>query len=585
MKTFFAMLIKRIIGFFMKKFTCLLLVFALALATFCPVRAEGPDARPGNFEPTLGDNLAAVGGSPVSFLPQLSAVSDEKTAPQENAAQGEQAGGSLFDPEKLPEVEAVLEPETDVQNQESERLKKQCRSIYLKALWSSGKSSLRGFCGLMTGLQIWRLGLTKGAEIYNGNGFYDAYKRQSITSAGYNVKTIDASAMRLEEALNHVTAGGTRNAYNLIACFQWTNTRAGAIFGHAVVIHGIVDGQVYFVEGFPTSLGGAEGNTIVCSISEFEDFYGDWTSYEGLVELGDKRYTDFCKEYPTDLFVTAPGAMILDEPQEEGLVIRSAQDKEILRVSGIYQNPDGAYYYRVDEGFIEVGRATVQQVNLDGPTAEIALPEITPGQDFSLGCKVVSSTSNISAVQVNIVGADGKIIQTQSFASSGRMRDLPNVQVAALEQGVYRVQVLALVENTVLEKGNLRTQKTMHTIYDAPFGVGQEADVPAVAPTQDGWVMEGGVRYCYKDGAPRVGWYCDGGADYYFAPDGAVTTGWAKINGKWRCFTDTGVMRTGWVDAPWGRCYLLSNGEPAVGEKVIDGVTYTFGDDGAVIEN
>ncbi len=548
MKIWIAMLFKRIIGFFMKKFTCILLCACLALGLFCPVQAKEEN----------------------------NTVKEENTAVQENKG--------LFDPEKLPTVEEILEPETDAQKQEAERLKKQSRSIYLKALYASGKSSLQGFCGLMTGLQIWKLGLTTSAEIYNGNGFYDAYKRQNITSNGYNVRTIDASTMSLEEALYHVTAGGTRNAYNLIACFQWTNTRAGAIFGHAVVIHGIVDGMVYFVEGFPTSIGGGEGNPLVCTISEFEDFYGDWTSYEGLVELGDKSYADFCKEYPTDLFITAPGAMILDTPQDTGAVIRTAQEKELLRACGIYQNPDGAYFYRVEEGYIEADRCALQQVNIGGPTAEISLPEIQPGTAFSLGCKVISSTSNVSAVQVNITDENGKLLQTASFASSGRMCDLPKVDCLPLEQGVYRVQVLAMVENALLTKGKLQTEKKMHTIYDASFGVGQEADVPADAPALDGWVMENGVRYFYQNGAPRVGWYCDGGADYFFAPDGAVTTGWAKINGQWRCFTDTGVMRTGWVDAPWGRCYLLSNGVAAVGEKEIDGVTYNFGDDGAVIE-
>ena len=544
MKAAIAMFIKRIIGFFVKKFTCLLLCLALALGMFSPVSATR--------------------------------VQDEKTS-----AQGENK--NLFDPETQPEAEEFIEPDETEKDAEAQRLKDQSRAIYRKALWASGKSSLRGYCGLMTGLQIWKLGLTRSAEIYNGNGFYDAYKRQTQTSAGYNVKTIDASAMSLEEALWHVTASGTRNAYNLIACFQWTNTRAGSIFGHAVVIHGIVDGMVYFVEGFSTSLGGGEGNPLVCTISEFEDFYGDWTSYEGLVELGDKRYADFCKEYPTDLFITAPGALILEEPREESSVIRTVQEKELLRASGIYQNTEEVYFYRVDEGYIQVERCGLQQVNIGGPTAEITLPEILPGTDFTLGCKVFSSTSNVSAVQVNITDENGELLQTGSFASSGRMCDLPDVKVLALEQGTYRVQVLAMVENTVLDKGQLRVEKKMHTIYDEPFGVGQEVDIPAAAPVVDGWVMEGGVRYFYQDGAPRVGWYCDGGLDYYFAPDGAVTTGWAKINGKWRCFTNTGVMRTGWADAPWGRCYLLSNGEPAVGEREIDGITYRFDADGAMI--
>ncbi|MBQ8769006.1 MAG: cell wall-binding protein, partial [Oscillospiraceae bacterium] len=107
--------------------------------------------------------------------------------------------------------------------------------------------------------------------------------------------------------------------------------------------------------------------------------------------------------------------------------------------------------------------------------------------------------------------------------------------------------------------------------------------VAADAPVLDGWVFLDGVRCFYQNGAPRVGWYCDGGADYYFKEDGSVTTGWAEINGRWRYFSDTGVMRTGWIDTEQGKCYMLSNGVAALGEKEIDGVVYDFGENGILI--
>lgn len=475
--------------------------------------------------------------------------------------------------------------QADSQALEAERLKQQCRTIYRKALYASGHSSLQGLCGLMTGLQIWKLGITRSAEVYNGNGFYDAYKQQDVTSGGYKVRCIDASAMSLEEALNQVSRGGTENVYNLIACFQWTNTRAGSVYGHAVVIHGIVDGNVYFVEGFPTSIGGAEGNPLVCSIAEFEDFYGDWTRYEGLVELGTKAYTDFCTTYPADLFLSAPGALILDAPQAEGGVVRQVQEAEVLRATEVCQNPDGGWYYRVNEGYIEASKCAVSRVNTEDVTAQAEIVSAEPGKSFAINAKVTAPNSAVSAVQMNVADMDGKILQTATFAASGHMSDLPDVQVSALEQGAYRVQLLAVVENNTVSGDKVSVEKKMVTVLDESFGVGQEAEeiVAADAPVLDGWVFLDGVRYFYDNGAPRVGWYCDGGADYYFKEDGSVTTGWAEINGRWRCFTDTGVMRTGWVETSQGRCYMLSNGVAALGEKEIDGIVYNFGENGILI--
>ena len=91
----------------------------------------------------------------------------------------------------------------------------------------------------------------------------------------------------------------------------------------------------------------------------------------------------------------------------------------------------------------------------------------------------------------------------------------------------------------------------------------------------DGWVWDG-TWYYYENGAPRTGWYCYNGADYYLKEDGSVTIGWKQINGKMRYFSNTGCMRTGWIDTETGRMYLMSNGAPAVGKRIIDGTEYVF---------
>lgn len=531
----------------MKKWTSFLLCIALMLGVFCPVHAR--------------EEISAAGAGFYNDVPgEAVAVADES---------------------QLPHVEETYQPEAD--EEEAQRLKDRSRTIYRQALGASGKESLAGFCGMMTGLQLWKMGITLGADTYDGNDFFDIYKEKTETNTGYTVRTIDAQTMNLEEALNHITACGTRNVYNLVACFQWTNTEAGGMYGHAVVIQGVVDGMVYFVEGFYTSLAGVEGTPIVCSIAQIDEYFSDWTVYEGLIIFGDKAYTDFCEEYPTDLLISADGAMIVDMPGEEGIVTRPVQDGEVLRASGIYKNPDGQYYYRVAEGYIPENRCVVLEVIPTGPKTEVFLPEIQPDKPFDIGCKISSTTGNISSVKVNIMDSQGQMIQSASFASAGRMCDISRMGVTGLKAGTYTVQVMAMVENNLLEDGQLRIEKKLVPVHQETFAVGQEEAAACAALQTDGWSLIGDKRYYYKDGQPYVGWLCDGGNDYYFAPDGSVTTGWVKINGKWRCFTDTGVMRTGWVDAPWGRCYLLSNGVPVTGDWEVDGMGFSFDENGAMI--
>lgn len=462
---------------------------------------------------------------------------------------------------------------------EPERLMQQSVRTYRRALYSSGKSSLGGYCGLMTGLQLWALGCTKGQEIYNGNGYFDAYSQKEFTSAGYRVKCYGADMYSLEEALMTVTNGGTENAYNMIACFQWTNTRAGGRYGHAVVIHGIVDGLVYFVEGY-YMFGKPEGNALVCTIAEFEDYFDDWTSYEGLVLLGQKEDAQIAGRYATDLFITGKDGVITAGMGGEAAV-RSPADSEVLHATGIFEDPYGNRYYRVDEGYIPLENTSVQRVNTENASATAELPKkIDAGQDFKVDLKVLGVNSNLGWVQVEILDAAGSVLQSYNTSAAGHFREIHNLNIQALPRGEYCLRVQVLTENVVPLADELQVRQDKAVALELPFGVGQKAVAASAETAEDGWVYKDGVRYFYQDGEPRVGWYCDKGADYYFKEDGSVTTGWAEINGRWRCFTDTGVMRTGWVETSKGTCYMLSNGVAALGKREIDGIVYDFGDDG-----
>lgn len=483
---------------------------------------------------------------------------------------------------------------------EDARIRTQIRRVYRKALYATGKSSLNGFCGLMTSYQLWALGITPWPLTQDGKNMYDYYLNTETTASGYGVKTYSAKDYSLEEALNLITHCGTRNAYNIMVGFQRTNTAAGSIYGHAMVIHAILDGTVYFVEGFRTSIGGAEGNVLTCSISEFADFYNEWCVYEGLVEFGTKACTDFCDSYPTDLFVEAKGEnALLSLPCEEGsegcFCLRTTIGGELLRVTDVVDNT-GALYYRVEDGgtvaYLPCGAGSVFCTVADGiAVSDILVPErIEAGQDFALAGDITSHNSYIDAVSLTVSDGAGQQVLALMLDQDGRMCSLEEfnkgVDFGTLAQGAYTLSITAEAANSYVTEGVLQTGTSSVELWSAPLLVGgaEEPELPVMAgDVKDGWVWENETWYFYQDGAPRTGWYCCDGVDYYFNEDGSVTTGWAEINGKLRCFTATGAMRTGWVEAEEGVYYMLSNGAAAIGWRELDGALYFFGSTGVMV--
>lgn len=482
---------------------------------------------------------------------------------------------------------------------EDARIRTQIKRVYRRVLYATGKSSLNGYCGLMTSYQLWALGVTPYPLTQDGKNMYDYYKNAEVSAAGYNVDVYPAKEYSLEEALNVVSHCGTRDVYNIMVGFQRTNTAAGSIYGHAMVIHAILDGTVYFVEGFRTSIGGAEGNVLTCSIKEFADFYNPWTSYEGLIVFGNKEYSDFCDTYATDLFVSAKGRnWLLSQPCQVGAegcwAMRQTVPGEKLHVTDVYTH-DGEYYYRVEDGdvscYLPVAEAEAEQSVSGGVVLDGAqLPQtLEPGQDFDFAGTVTSQNSLLKSLSVVVTDGDGTPVQGGSIAASGRMATLAElnavVDLAVLAEGAYTLAVIAEVENSHMAEGAVQTGLENVVLSQSVLTVGQpEGEIPVVAePAKDGWVWENDSWYFYQNGAPRTGWYCYEGVDYYFLENGAAATGWHEINGRWRCFTAHGAMRTGWVDTDEGRCFMLSNGAAAIGWRNIDGALYFFGSTGLMV--
>lgn len=471
-------------------------------------------------------------------------------------------------------------------------MKKQCRTIYRKTLYNTGRSSLAGVCGLMAGYSLWLLDATKSPEVYDGNDYYDRYCTQLYTSMGNKVRAYSADTYSLAEALYTVTGGGTRDVYNLIACFQWTNTTAGRRYGHAIVIHAILDGMVYFVESFRTSIGGAAGNPMVCTIQEFEDFYGDWTRYEGLIVLGKRDYTDYCTTYGTDLFISAAQAPLLSQPCEEGknecVLWGETEENDVLRATAVLKNSDGQLYYQVEynglTAYIPVETAVIDRVNAEGVSAQ-AQVITAEGQPWVLDGNLLSTGSVIHSVIAEISASDGTQLNKTKWLVGSRMFDLSqlNELLAGLcaPENTYSVKLTAQIENNVPEGDRIYIQRQNVPVWEAQLNVGADtADCVPVfaeeASIPDGWHWDGESRYYYKDGKPRTGWFCENGADYYFREDGSVATGWAEINGYSRYFTETGIMRTGWVQTDLGWHYMRSNGAAVSGFFKIGGKQYYF---------
>ena len=486
-----------------------------------------------------------------------------------------------------------------VTDEQDAALRKQISRTFSRVLNATGKDSLSGYCGAMTAWQLYFLGIDEYVNIYNGKDEYDAYRCLEITSGGYAVQIFDAQQYSMEQALHTITQGGTQNAYNILMGFERTSTENGRIYGHALVIHAIVDNMVYFVEGFHTELGGGAGTPIVCTIDEFVAMYDDWTVFEGAVVFGNKSYVDFCKKYPAALIVEAtvetplysiPATSAMME--QESHIYRTVMKNERLKVSGLYRNTLGEDFYLVDNDGVKayVKAEDTKQLMLHTDTvcgSEMAAPQaLQIGQQFALGGEVFTKEGSFTGLKLQITNSAGDLVQECVVDGNGNMIPVPTngLDFSKLEEDAYTYSVFADVKSYYVEGDSLETISGTACVYSGDFtvGNGQTVDKEETGGSLvlDGWVHDQSTWFYYKNGVPQVGWICYNGVDYYLKEDGSITVGWANINGFDRYFSNTGAMRTGWLEAAEGTYFMLSNGVAARGLRTIDGKTYYFQQNG-----
>lgn len=98
------------------------------------------------------------------------------------------------------------------------------------------------------------------------------------------------------------------------------------------------------------------------------------------------------------------------------------------------------------------------------------------------------------------------------------------------------------------------------------------------------WCKVGSVYYYMnKDGIMQTGWIKDGGVWYYMNSSGAMVTGWQKVGTVWYYFKSSGAMQTGWLKLGSTWYYFNSSGAMATGSVKIGSKTYNFNASGACL--
>lgn len=466
------------------------------------------------------------------------------------------------------------------------------RRSYTSSLASYGKSSFYGYCATLVAYQLRYNGITKYAELCNGNEMYDRYKNKTRSAGGYYIHPYSAKEYSLEETLNVISENGSKDVYNILVGFQWTNTAAGGKYGHTVFINGIVDGTVYFTESFDSATIGKEGTVGQVSIAKFAKMYGSWTRYEGCIYFT-KDYAESLQRWDTNLFVrTRFDVQLRSQPclvgEKECQLLRSVTAGERLLVTALLQSRENEWYYEVCDGAYTgyiVAQAAVPEQNVGENVGvrDLMIPQsIAQDQTLNLTGTAYSGHGRIRTVEAVVTDASGVAVYRAEETVGKRTWSLDSLVLPVFPEGGYHLTVTATVETPYLVEERLEEGTVVVQLVNAPFWVGpmirmdHVRSAPVVTPKPDGWSRQDGTWYYYEGGQPYAGWLWEHGIRYYLDETGAVTTGWATIDGQTCLFSDNGALCTGWIREDAGMRYCSAAGRFVNGWVNIDGVRYYF---------
>lgn len=483
-------------------------------------------------------------------------------------------------------------------------IEKQIRRVYQQAREHYGRSSFHGYCGGLVNAELYYLGITNKVLGNNGNQAYDYFCGQTITNGGYRVRAYSPSRYTLEQALNAITENGTKDVYNVLVGFQATHSAAGSRYGHAVVIHAILDGVVYYMESYDVNLNGKrfpEGTPVHCTISEFAAYYKRTTvSLDGVIYFGTKSYADLCRIYPSYLTVTADGgAALRSQPCEANVDassqhIRTLEAGEILTATSLYLNTDGEYWYQIgDEGYVLAGQTQVGELLYDDltvtePTAPGVLRQ---GKGFNVEGVVSAQYNSIYTVRAQVTQLDGEETAPATSATKtveGKTYNLKNSEISKeltfrlLDTGSYRYDLAAIVDNHYYDRGQLQIEWKTVALWSSDFQILEgsasyhilsfDANGGFVEPDQK--VVTAGeavdvLPTPVLEGSVFLGWYTEDGqrADLTLAPESDMT-----LTAKW---IDEQELYENWQAL--GQClYFYSDGLTTTGCFEMDGTLYHF---------
>lgn len=490
----------------------------------------------------------------------------------------------------------------------ADEIKQQIRSIHKKAQRYYGVKSFDGYCGALVNAQLYFLGITTNVISGDGNDAYNTFCNLSVSNGGYSIKAYPGKAYTLRSALNDITQNGTKDAYNILVGFERTRSAAGQIYGHACMIHAIIDGTVYFMESYNTSVGGKyypEGTPMSCSIETFCKYYAGFTTqFDGVIHFGLKTYADSCKEYTTSAWgTTTAEGIVWSQPCESAVnestkPVRDLVVGERLNITGLYKNTVGEYWYQIDggdTGYVFAEQVTINQLRFDdvsvvGATAPTVLVK---GKAFNVKGTILAEMNAIYSVRARVYSLNGEemtqvinateVVESKSYDLYGS--EVPNkLTFRRLSAGNYRYELAAIVGNYYVENGQLLTGWETVNLWSADFlVVGKKTGVSTInfdacggtaglnrAVAAKGQSV-GSLPVAQRQDHVFLGWYT--------APEGGervtadtIPQGNTTYYAHW---ISTEELRTGWMDN--GNCwYLYSDDVSTMGCIEIDGTLYYF---------
>lgn len=371
-----------------------------------------------------------------------------------------------------------------------EQAVEQAKMSYRRSLYSAGKESFHGFCGLMTSHQLYNLKINTWCITNDGNKQYDFYRDLPVTTGGYYPAPYSAAQYTLKEALNTVSRDGTKDVSNLLVCFQWTSTAAGARYGHAVLINAILDGMCYFVESFDCSLNTyhPEGSLIVCSIDDFAAYFDRWTTFEGIIHFGTGDYSESCYPVGTDVTVQVRfDTQLRSQPclvgQNDCVSLRAVTAGERLRATAILTDRLGQQFYRIGEGdttgYIAAGAVCALDANPEDLVLEdLHVPESLPGKaDSGISGAVVAQNGAVGAVEAMVLDSNGEPVLRERVEASGYRWDMSGLNASLcfdlLEPGIYTVEIYGESVAPVLVGGQMESRYGRIRLWEQKLLIGR----------------------------------------------------------------------------------------------------------------